>query len=227
MHYVLSDIHGQYEVFEQMLNKLNLKSDDTLYILGDIIDRGPEVGKVIDTVMSLKNVQMIVGNHEYMMLESFKGNLKLYNYLNWKQNGCKTTLKDFNEFSKEKQDSIIDYFSSLPYKIEVDINGTHFILVHGYYIEERLNITEKWKYNTVWKRYEPFEQGPADAVVVFGHTPTWYYQKRIDNKYMIWHGEHLIGIDCGLAGRNDKVEATQLGCLCLETMEEFYTGQED
>ena len=39
--YVLSDIHGNFEIFKRMLDKIQFNSHDQLYILGDICDRGP------------------------------------------------------------------------------------------------------------------------------------------------------------------------------------------
>lgn len=41
MTYVMSDIHGDSERFERIMKQINLQSDDTLYILGDVIDRRP------------------------------------------------------------------------------------------------------------------------------------------------------------------------------------------
>ena len=38
--YVLSDIHGNFEIFKRMLDKIQFNSHDQLYILGDICDRG-------------------------------------------------------------------------------------------------------------------------------------------------------------------------------------------
>lgn len=38
--YVISDIHGMYNKFTELLNKIKLKDTDTLYILGDVLDRG-------------------------------------------------------------------------------------------------------------------------------------------------------------------------------------------
>ena len=38
--YVISDIHGEYELFMKMLEKIKFQNTDTLYILGDILDRG-------------------------------------------------------------------------------------------------------------------------------------------------------------------------------------------
>ena len=40
MHYVISDIHGCYAQFAELLNLIRFKDTDTLYVLGDIVDRG-------------------------------------------------------------------------------------------------------------------------------------------------------------------------------------------
>ena len=38
--YAMSDLHGCYERYIKMLDEINLCDDDTLYILGDVVDRG-------------------------------------------------------------------------------------------------------------------------------------------------------------------------------------------
>ncbi len=43
--YVISDIHGEYELFIKLLEKIRFTSADTLYVLGDVIDRGPASDK--------------------------------------------------------------------------------------------------------------------------------------------------------------------------------------
>ena len=40
--YVMSDIHGMGSLLEEMLEKIRFSGQDTLYILGDMIDRGME-----------------------------------------------------------------------------------------------------------------------------------------------------------------------------------------
>lgn len=64
--YVMSDIHGEYGMFMEVLQKIQLKEDDTLYILGDILDRGPNPIKIIRKLMEMPNVICMVGNHELM-----------------------------------------------------------------------------------------------------------------------------------------------------------------
>ena len=67
--YVVSDIHGEYDLFMELLEKIKLQEADTLYILGDILDRGPHPIKVMLKLMGMPNAVCIVGNHELMALE--------------------------------------------------------------------------------------------------------------------------------------------------------------
>ena len=40
--YVMSDFHGRHDLFLRMLEKISFCEEDTLYILGDVADRGPD-----------------------------------------------------------------------------------------------------------------------------------------------------------------------------------------
>lgn len=48
MQYTVSDIHGCYDKYIELLRCLDLKQSDTLYILGDMIDCGPDGLKDLD-----------------------------------------------------------------------------------------------------------------------------------------------------------------------------------
>ena len=67
--YVVSDIHGEYDMFLELLDKIGLKETDTLYVLGDILDRGPHPLRLLRKLMEMPNVVCLVGNHELMALE--------------------------------------------------------------------------------------------------------------------------------------------------------------
>ena len=51
MIYVLSDIHGNKENFDSILEKINLRMEDSLYILGDVIDRYPYGIQLLQQIM--------------------------------------------------------------------------------------------------------------------------------------------------------------------------------
>lgn len=54
--FVVSDIHGEYELFIRLLEEIQLKETDTLYVLGDILDRGPHPIQIILKLMEMSNV---------------------------------------------------------------------------------------------------------------------------------------------------------------------------
>ena len=72
MTYCVSDIHGNYEGYLKLLEKINLRDIDTLYVLGDVIDRGKGGIKILQDMMMRFNVIPILGNHEYMALKVLK-----------------------------------------------------------------------------------------------------------------------------------------------------------
>ena len=66
----MSDLHGQFVLLQLMLNKIQFTDEDELYILGDIMDRGPNSIDIYYFVKAMPNVHMIKGNHEIMMRQS-------------------------------------------------------------------------------------------------------------------------------------------------------------
>ncbi len=69
--YVMSDLHGNYNAYIKMLEIIDFKNSDMLYILGDILDRGPNPIKIIIDLMKRPNVEVIAGNHCVMACECF------------------------------------------------------------------------------------------------------------------------------------------------------------
>lgn len=66
MNYAISDIHGCAKEFNKLLKLINFNDNDTLYILGDVIDRGEKGISLLLELSNMKNVIPILGNHEYM-----------------------------------------------------------------------------------------------------------------------------------------------------------------
>jgi len=62
---VVSDIHGQAELLERVINRYG---DDVSYILnGDMIDRGPDSRGIFDIAADI-GANIILGNHEWVLL---------------------------------------------------------------------------------------------------------------------------------------------------------------
>ena len=69
MTYVISDIHGMYDKYEEILRKIDFKESDVLYVIGDVVDRGEAPMKVLLDMMSRPNVYPLMGNHDLIALE--------------------------------------------------------------------------------------------------------------------------------------------------------------
>ena len=66
--YFISDIHGEYGLFLKLLNRINFSASDTLYVLGDFIDKGKDSLKLLKFICEHENVKAILGNHEQYFL---------------------------------------------------------------------------------------------------------------------------------------------------------------
>ena len=102
--YACSDIHGQYRLFKKMLKDIRFSDDDLLYILGDIIDRGPESIPMLQDIMQRDNVMCLLGNHEFMMYTNYRYPEKDNSWL-YSANGGTVTRADFEKLSSEADPS--------------------------------------------------------------------------------------------------------------------------
>ena len=72
----VGDIHGCHVALEVLLRMLKLTEEDTLVVLGDVVDRGPGSKQAIDQLLEFQEkleLIFIQGNHEEMMLNGLEG----------------------------------------------------------------------------------------------------------------------------------------------------------
>jgi len=69
----IGDIHGCHAEFSELLQRLDLKKEDQLILLGDLINRGPDSCKVIDIARENRALSLL-GNHELRLLNFRKSN---------------------------------------------------------------------------------------------------------------------------------------------------------
>ena len=74
--WAIGDIHGCLTALETVLGLMRPTSADTVVVLGDVVDRGPDSRGAIDRILQLATecrVVTITGNHEEMMLSALEG----------------------------------------------------------------------------------------------------------------------------------------------------------
>ena len=232
--YLMSDIHGEYRKLKSMLDVVDFCSKDTLYIIGDVVDRGEQPIEIIEWVMETPNAHLLRGNHESMFIDYLNapdGVGKEVALQMWSRNGGFTTFQGYEKRSVEQKKRIKEFVESLPYyKILNDV-----LLVHsGVEIvktDEALTLEEIMERQSenalLWSRSEFYGfKGIPGIKIFFGHTPTVSIQQSLGESVTtpmeIWHDkvyQDKVGLDCGAVFSK---HGGRLGCICLETMKEYY-----
>lgn len=244
MIYCISDIHGHYEKYIKLLKLIRFSSDDTLYILGDVIDRGPNGLAVLKHMMLFPNIIPILGNHEYMAFSCLKWLSReitteaakqlqasdIGALMSWIENGGQPTIDEFQRLNRTDREDILEYIQNFSLYEEIDAGGRRFILIHAgpdnflpkrplesYALSEFL--FTRLNYNKVYYNHQ---------YLVTGHTPTrliYAAQNHLplnsadilSGKYdRIYKNNNHIAIDCGCG------HGGRLAAVCLDTLEEFY-----
>ena len=230
--YVISDIHGQYDAFIKMLEKIKFKDEDTLYVIGDVIDRGPNSIKTLLYIMEKENIELLAGNHEYMatlclnyllkeisndIVDKLSDGMILGLLKEWNMNGGGSTLKELLSVDKKTRNRIFNYLVRLKLYKEVEVGEKKFILVHAGLgnFKKSKKLKEYNIMELVWDRMDYGKVYYKDIYIVTGHTPTQIIDGN-DNPGYIYKSGNNIDIDCGC------VFGERLACLRLDDMREFY-----
>ena len=216
MIYCMSDIHGELDKFERMLDLIRFSNKDHLYILGDVIDRGTLGVDILRRIIAAPNMTMLLGNHEQMCLSTLGPHNEFGARDRWRMNGGSSTYRELlYHRTHQERNEILRFLSGLPDYLNLTVGGQKFHLVHGCPGADRDT--------RIWGRVEPDSTSPyPDTVCIVGHTPTVFLTDKTDEDYSIWHGNGIIDIDCGCGHLN--VMNRRLACLRLDDIAEFYVG---
>ncbi|WP_202128488.1 metallophosphoesterase family protein [Paenibacillus dendrobii] len=229
----ISDIHGCYEQFNQLLKKVQFDSaNDKLILLGDYVDRGLRSKDVLEQVKALKEefgVIALRGNHDQMMYDALMQEREDLDS-RWIRNGARQTIESYcgadyfgeeldrGRFNEAKQLIKNNYMHHVEFLNSLDLyyESDSHIFVHA-----GINpAVDEWKKQTsadfIWIR-ENFYNHPTglDKTVVFGHTPV----VNLHDSENVWFSSlgDKIGIDGGC------VFGKQLNCLEIDESDEYKT----
>lgn len=212
--FVIPDIHGCALSFAALLHDvLRVQQGDTVYLLGDYIDRGPRSKEVLDNILFLQNrgfsVQPLRGNHDDMFLRACGSldHLRL-----WLLNGGRTTLASFNrEDPCEIPISYRRFIHDLPYFYSLD----DFILVHAGLNFERDDPFDD-REAMLWTRLREVDtKKTSGKKIISGHTPV----SRETIKRSISTSHILLDNGCVYSG---KAELGTLAALELNSLSLFF-----
>lgn len=241
LHYVCSDIHGRWDKYERIFKETDITEDDTLYVLGDVIDRGPHGMKILLDLMKRKSVKFFLGNHEmFLCLLTSRADEEVLEL--WLRNGGGPTLKAFMELDHGSQEAIVEYIKASYVAIpDLKVGDETFYLVHAAPCSKYLKGPVMYKdfkesemeelHFMIWSRIDKLmKKGGSlrDSIAipgrraVVGHTITTHFSPLNVNekgKPRIHFDQYFIGLDCGCGMAGEK---GCLGVLRLEDKKEYY-----
>ena len=199
--YVMSDIHGYFDVFQTMLKKIDFSDEDELIIAGDYIDRGPQSLEMLRWMEACPdNILLLKGNHDAEFAECISV-MDLYARilgLNEKDIGDTQTLYSAVICIPEVENAYFDYYGTikalvfekeiclselkqhaetlrhLPYYYKRTVDGRKYVIVHaGYYEDKSISQSEMQQFY-LYAREEAYflYGGVPDSTIIAGHTPT-------------------------------------------------------
>jgi serine/threonine protein phosphatase 1 len=182
----IGDIHGGLKALIQVLNKMEVKDEDTLIFVGDYVDGWSESAQVVQFLIELSeniNCVFIKGNHDVWCeawLESGDVNPT------WYMHGGKETMESYESFSEADKKRHLEFFENMPLYYLDDENRLFlhagFTSMHG--VEKEVFETTFFYDRTLWEMALTMDKSIKKNSVIYpnrlrhykeifiGHTPT-------------------------------------------------------
>ncbi len=189
--YVIGDIHGCYDEFMELIQKIGITDDDFIISLGDIVDRGNKSVELYRFFKNRKNSMVLMGNHERKHLKGV---------LSYAQEIVKV------QFQEEYTD-FIKWIETLPYYHETE----SAIIVHAFFehdVKLQDQKEEVLSGTTAGIRYldKKYEEGKywndsylGHKSIIYGHHVVGDSPKILNNTYGIdtgaCHGGMLTALE--------------------------------
>lgn len=222
--FIISDLHGYYNLFLEFIKKVDLQKDDLLINLGDSCDRGSQSYelylKYYEMIKKGYNILHILGNHEDMILTAID-TLDESDIEHWYRNNGETTIDSFcnvtglskkDFFDKEKNKFLIDFLSTFPTLIISDKS----IFVHAAYNPDLLPEKQE-EYFLIWNRQNFWDRNFTGKAIYFGHTPS-----KKDDHTIVYYPNNCTCIDLGTY-KYDKMVGVEIKSKMEYYIDDFQT----
>lgn len=231
MIYVIGDIHGMKDKYDEILDKISPKDTDAVFVLGDVIDIGDSSIEILKDMMYRTNIYPVLGEHEYMakkvlpLIADCKSTQEAEKKLSgedkdlfdkWLTMKSEKTISDFLALSDEDKESIIDYLSEFqPYE-EVEAGGKTFVLAHAGIncFEAGKDLEEYMEEDFVFAVTDYSKPCFKNKYLITGHMPTVAINPKLMGKVYSKNGH--IALDCGAA------YGGKLAGICLDKLKLYY-----
>ncbi len=145
MKYAVANLYGDWEKYMAVLKGIDLKKDDMLFVLGDIVDGGTRGMEILKDMMLRSNVYPVLGDHDYIAYEILSGiweetredmTAPLSKELaqrctEWADRGGESTMEEFFKLSDDDKEAVLEYLEEFTLYEEVEADGMDFVLCHS------------------------------------------------------------------------------------------------
>jgi protein phosphatase len=210
---VISDIHGELELFKELLEKVGFCSEDYLIINGDLCEKGSNSKGVVSYIMELcsnnSTVHVIEGNCDALVEKLLEESPQLLKYLSARRHSLlnewleqvghyvdeQIKIQEVKEILTNHFEKEIKWLTELPTAIETD----EYIFVHA-----GLADIENWKDTdrgtAITQKSFLDKTHRTNKYVVVGHWPVVNYPSNVPaNNPIVNHAKKIIAIDGGNA----------------------------
>jgi serine/threonine protein phosphatase 1 len=168
--FAIGDIHGCSIALRTLIDAIAPNPDDTIVVLGDVIDYGPDTKGAIQQLLDLSGrcrLILLTGNHEEMLFNAFSGrDDRRY----WESCGGIPTRRNYPECG---DDRLIDpeHREFLKKNCREYFESDRFIFVHANYYPNR-PMHEQSGHTLRWESVDPHRMARhySGKTVVVGHT---------------------------------------------------------
>lgn len=206
--FVIGDIHGGHRTLLQCIDRSNIdKLNDTLIVIGDVVDGWPDVSLCVDTLLEFTNLIIVRGNHDQWFIDFVERGIKNFS---WLSQGGQATLDSY----KNNPELILDHYNKFFSKSKIYFidNERNYAFVHGGYnwhkpLSENdpddimwdrhmLETAHMWhKVNTIHGENNTFKEF---AKIFIGHTTTEHtFSKKILGSTDPSFISNVINLDTG------------------------------
>ncbi|WP_063800849.1 metallophosphoesterase family protein [Mastigocoleus testarum] len=187
----IGDVHGHYKGLMTLLEMIAPSSSDSIYFLGDLIDRGPQSAQVVKFVKESPH-KCLLGNHEQMLLNVMAEEEASSSVIqNWLYSGGQATISSYQGGTILKED--VEWLKTLPTYLDL---GDVWLVHAG--IDPNIPLAKQTADQFCWVRDEFLsveESYFTDKLIIVGHTITFTLPGVAPGK--LAQGEGWLDIDTG------------------------------
>jgi serine/threonine protein phosphatase 1 len=184
----IGDIHGYAAALSAVLEAVQPQADDTLVVLGDYVDRGPDSPGVIGQLIALADrcrLVPLLGNHDEMVIDLHHGGEGLDDWLNW---GGRETLLAYE--CAHPREIPVKHIEFLEACVTYHETERHLFVHASYDPELPLDCQPPQLLRWASIRFNPPGPHRSGKIAIVGHT--------VQRDRRIIDLGHLICIDTGL-----------------------------